>query len=224
VLAAWAVARARQRLEGPPPRPRAPGCRPGLAAYSALCLAGGGLLACHLVLTRHDPPIHPHPVAQTIAAQSIRCGRLPGFWLPDQFGNRVRLADFEGKRLVVGFWSPAEPDSVGLLGVLQHITEEHESAGDVRVVAVCLADDTGIARRFALERGYRFPMVTDTGTHWAAKVVDSSPLAEAYEVDSLPQVFVADHNRDLVAGSGLMPAAQVGAFIQRNLAVAAGRP
>lgn len=189
VLAAMAAVRYRQGLGN--------ARRLNLPILSALCLLAGLGLARHLLLARHDPPMHAHPLALTVAGQSIRSGRLPGFWLPDQHGHRVRLYDFRGKVLVVAFWSPVVRSSIEVLSTLQRIDAEYSARG-VQVIGVCLSDDMSTGRRFALERGYTFPMVTDTGTHWAEKIEDSSPLAEAYEVLDLPMTYLADGKRNLV--------------------------
>lgn len=189
VLAAMAVVRYRQGLKN---------ARkvnlPAFAALAALCCLG---VARHSVLTRHDPPLHLHPVTLEVAGQSIRSNRLPGFWLRDQRGHRTRLAEYEGKRLVVGFWSPAMPDSVKALAAWQRVQDKYADKG-VQVIAVCIADDWRVARRFARAAGHTFPMVVDSGTHWAEKIEASSPLAEAYELTGLPTAFVTDEARNLV--------------------------
>jgi len=190
LFAAMAVARYRQRLQNYK--------KANVPLLSAAFLVLGLGLAAYLTRTRHDPPMHLHPVTTTVASQSIRSGRLPGFWLPDQFGKRVRLHDYEGRPLVVGFWSPAVPESMELLNALAIVDRDYGSRG-VGVVAVCIADDMSTGRRVGRERGYQFPMVTDTGTHWAEELQTASPLAEAYELSYLPTAFVADGGRNLVS-------------------------
>ena len=193
VFAAMAVARWRQGLAG--------ARKLNVPVWSGVFLIAGLGLAANCVLTRHDPPLHAHPVTLNVAGQSIRTGRLPGFWLPDQFGHRTRLHDHAGSILVVGFWSPAAPDSVANLATLARAHRKYRDRG-VSVIGVCIADDWRIARRFGRERGYTFPMVTDRGTHWAEMIEDSSPLAEAYEVSGLPVTFIADERRNLVERIG----------------------
>jgi peroxiredoxin len=193
VLTAMTVARLRQGLEHSRTLK--------LPAAALLCLLAGVLLAWHFVRTRHDPPLHADQVTQAVASQSILTGRLPGFWLPDQHGKMVRLADYAGKPLVVGFWSPAAPESVKLLAGLERLTAKWAPQG-VHVVGVCLANDRSLGGRFAREQRCSFPVVTDDGTHWAEALVDASPLAEAYDVSDLPSVFVADGDRNLVLRVG----------------------
>lgn len=201
VLTAMAVARFRQGLRN--------ARRLDLPAAALLCLAAGVLLGWQMVTTRHDPPMHLDPVTVTMAGQDIRGGRLPGFWLPDQRGQMVRLGDMLGKPLVVGFWSPARPESVAVLAGLERLHRTWSPLG-VQVVAVCLASDRGTGGRFARQLGLHYRVVTDGGTHWAEDLKAVSPLAEAYDLSDLPAVFVADGERMLVSsaagGSALMGA------------------
>ena len=192
VLAAAAVARWRQGLRT--------ARKANLPILAAAALVAGLGMAWHFVLVRHDPPFHRHPLALEIGSQSIRCGRLPGFWLDDQNGRRVKLADYEGKTLVVAFWSPAKPESPAALATLGRLQQE-VPAEKLQVVAVCLSDDMATARRFARDSGITFPMLTDTNTHWGEVTAGVSPLAEAYELSELPAVFVADPQRRLLARS-----------------------
>lgn len=190
VFAAMAVVRYRQGLHN--------SRRLNVPITAAVFLSAGLIVAVHFVLTRHDPPMHAHEVTLTVAGQSIRAGRLPGFWLPDQHGKMLRMHEHDGEIRVVSFWSPADPDSTSVPAALQTIHEEYSGRG-VQVIGVCLSDDWSIGRRFARQCGYQFPMVTDRGTHWADKPEASSPLAEAYEVTSLPATFIADGGRNLVS-------------------------
>jgi peroxiredoxin len=190
VLAAMAAVRYRQGLRNARKR--------NVPLASLSCIVLGTLFAWHYVATRHDPPLHSDQIVLTESGQSILTGRLPGFWLPDQHGRTVRLRDLAGKPLVIGFWSPATPASVGLLSSLEAINDEWSPQG-VAVIGVCLANDAGMGARFAHEQGCGFPVVTDDGTHWAEDVKGSSPLAVAYDIGSLPAVFVADTQRNRIA-------------------------
>ena len=145
-------------------------------------------------MTRHDPPFHPQPLAQAMAGQNVRGNFAPGFWLPDQRGRRTGLHDQGAHPLLIVFWSPTSPESVDALAHLQRLDQQYAGQG-LRTVAICLADDWSASPRLARERGYRFPMLTDTGCHFADKLENSSPLAEAYEVTALPAIFLTDPYR-----------------------------
>jgi peroxiredoxin len=167
---------------------------PRLGVPAVLLLLLGLNSAQGLVRTRHDPPFHSHPLALAMGGQSIRGGMMPGFWLPDQHGRLTGLHDLAGGPYLLGFWSPLERDSLTLLPNLQRLHERYGDRG-LRVIAICLTDDWSVARRFARERGYTFPMLAEVGTHWAATVERSSPLAEAYEASSLPAICLGDRQR-----------------------------
>lgn len=179
--------------------------QPHLGLPAALLLLLGLQVAGGLVQRRHDPPFHSHPLAVAMAGQNVRQGLMPGFWLPDQQGRRTGLHDLAGGPYLVGFWSPMDRESLDLLPNMQRMHEQYADRG-LRVIAICLADDWSMARRFARERGYTFPMLAETGTHWAANIERSSPLAEAYEVSSLPAICLGDRQRrvrfTLVSASG----------------------
>jgi len=170
---------------------------PALTVAAAVLLLAGLGATRSLVMARHDPPFHPKPLALAMAGQTIRGHALPGFWLPDQHGRRTGLHDLGAGPLVIAFWSPARPDSAAVLAYLQSLHRQYGHAG-LRVVAICLADDWSVARRFARERGYRFPMLTDTGCHWAERLDTCAPLAEAYEIRELPTVFLAAADRRII--------------------------
>lgn len=170
--------------------------QPHLGLPAILLLLAGVQMAHGFVQRRHDPPFHLHPVAVSMGGQNVRDDLMPGFWLPDQWGRRTGLHDLAGGPYLVGFWSPNERDSLALLPNFQRLHARYADRG-LRVIAICLADDWSIARRFAREQGYSFLMLADTNTHWAATVEHSSPLAEAYEVSSLPAVYLADRQRRL---------------------------
>lgn len=165
----------------------------GLAAAAFLLLGIGD--AWHRVIRSHDPPLHTDPIMLNMAAQHRESStRLPGFWLRDQRGRPFRISSTEGRVLVVLFWSPHVPQSVSALETLARTAAElpEEQAS---CVAVCLSDDHAISPHVAAQGHYRFPMVTDPGTHFSRSVQDSSPLAEAYTLQGLPAVFISDRGR-----------------------------
>ncbi len=165
----------------------------GVAAAAFLLLGVGD--AWHRVAASHDPPLHRDPMALNMAAQHRPTSpRLPGLWLSDQHGQPFRISSTEGRVLVVLFWSPHRPESVAALAELEQAAAELPEA-EAACVAVCLSDDHAISPHVAAQGRYRFPMVTDPGTHFSPALEASSPLAEAYTLDGLPSVFMSDRGR-----------------------------
>lgn len=161
---------------------------------AALLLLGIGD-AWHRVVTSHDPPLHRDPIALNMAAQHRESSpRLPGFWLTDQRGHPFRVSSTDGRVLVVLFWSPHRPASVPALGVLQQVAADVPDE-QVACIAVCLSDDHAISPHIAAQGRFRFPMVTDPGTHFSHNLQAASPLGEAYTLQHLPSVFITDRGR-----------------------------
>ena len=193
-----------------------------LFAAAGILLALGLADAGHRVATSHDPPLRLDPVVLNMAGQHIDSSpRAPGFWLPDQHGRDFRISSTEGRVVVMLLWSPHEPDSVPALAALRRAAAElpEERAA---CVAVCLSNDHALSAHVAAEGRYRFPMVTDTGTHFSGKIDLSSPIAEAYTLTEVPVVFVTDRRRRIVsslAGEGGIDPEQVIAEATRALQV-----
>ena len=171
------------------------------AAAVVMLLLGVGD-ACYRVAHSHDKPLRQDALALAMAAQHLDSSpRLPGFWLPDQHGRGFSISQTNGRVLAVGFWSPHLPRSAVVLERLRDLSAEFP-AEQVACVAVCLANDHALSPHAASEGRYRFPMVTDVGTHFAGRVEECSPIAEACMVRDVPYLFITDRARRVVARLG----------------------
>jgi len=202
---------------------RAPGGRwPALLPVAAvvMLLLGVGD-AWQRTAHGHDKPLHQDALMLEMAAQHPDGSpRMPGFWLPDQHGRGFSLSQTNGRVLVVCFWSPHRPGSATALEMLRTLSAEFP-ADQVACVAVCLSNDHAISAHVASEGRYRFPMVTDVGTHYAGRVEGCSPIAEACLVTDVPRLFVTDRARRVVADPGNISGAtidQVRATVRQALA------
>lgn len=84
----------------------------------------------------------------------------PDFTLPDQDGNRVRLRDFAGRKLVVYFY-PKDDTPGCTKEACQFNDNLHAfSSGSVEVVGVS-PDDAASHRRFRELYGLNFPLLSD---------------------------------------------------------------
>ena len=180
--------------------------------------------AWNRVAHSHDKPLRQDPVLLLMAAQHLDASpRLPGFWLPDQHGRHFSLSATNGRVVVVGFWSPHVPASAPVLETLRGLSAEFPPE-QVACVAVALSNDHALSPHAASDGGYRFPMVTDVGTHFAGRIEDCSPIAEACVLRGAPQVFVTDRARRVVAifsPESRMATDEVAAAVRQALAVPA---
>lgn len=164
-----------------------------------LALALFVFLVARGIITGHDPQAREHPVLERMETQSIIEGyRAPGMLLPDQHGRLVRLSDYAGKVLVVAVWTPQDLESAELLETLQKVTTRYGSRG-VQAVAICVSEDEGAARTFALGSRATYPIVADWGSHHAPRAVEASPMASAYQASPTPVVAITDRRRRVQA-------------------------
>jgi ABC-type transport system involved in multi-copper enzyme maturation permease subunit len=168
----------------------------------ALTILGLGLAIANLKVQlahTHDPLSGEQPALDLMEAQNIVPDNpAPGFLLPDQYGRPTQLSAFAGRILVIALWSPADPDTVAVLDRLQQIARRYGAQG-VQPIAICLSEDVGAVATFAQGEMLSYPMVEDWGTHHAPDIMDSSPLANAYQVTVLPKVVVTDRRRRIKA-------------------------
>lgn len=156
--------------------------------------------AVRQVLASHDPPLHRSHVMLSIAGQYAKIGnQMPGFWLPDQQGRIRGLHDYEDRLLVVLLWSPGAATSTEALLQLKQLRQEFPPE-KVAILAVCISEDHAVARHFARENRIPFPMLTDPGARLTIPPSAGSPVAEAYNAEDLPIVYVADRDRIIQKG------------------------
>jgi ABC-type transport system involved in multi-copper enzyme maturation permease subunit len=147
------------------------------------------------VHAEYDPIFHTDPVLDTMMSQNAVVGDLaPGFRLPGATGKLESLADYPGRILLITLWSPADSESTIVLDRLEQIRQQYGSRG-VQPVAICLSEDPAAVTTFARGADVHYPVVHDWGTHSADKTADSSPMAAAYEANTLPHLVITDRRR-----------------------------
>ncbi len=125
-------------------------------------------------------PLPSRPAHQ--APPSPQTGQAPAFVLPTPDGDSLRLADFEGKTLLVNFWATwcgpclvEIPDLVALQNEL----------GDARFSVIGISmdfEDPEVIQSFVDRMGINYPIAIDQGD-----------VAENFGgVYSLPTTFVVD--------------------------------
>jgi peroxiredoxin Q/BCP len=119
----------------------------------------------------------------------------PAFDLADQDGDRVRLADFRGRKVVLYFYPKADtPGCTTQACGIRDREAEYEAAG--AVVLGVSPDEPKKLRRFADKHGLRFTLLADT-EHEAAEAygvwVEKSRYGRTYWGNQRA-TFVIDEN------------------------------
>ena len=108
-----------------------------------------------------------------------------------QTTDRVRLADFRGRYVVLNFFAswcvPCEQEHPELL----HFQQRHAAVGDVTVVQVLYNDKPAAARQFFQDRG-------EGG--WPVLIDGQGQFALDYGVTGPPESFLIDPQGNVLAG------------------------
>lgn len=105
----------------------------------------------------------------------------PAFDLADPSGKRVRLADFQGKPLIVNFWATWCPPCRAEMPSMQRAWDQVRGEG-IEVIAINVGESAGAIERFREQAKVGFPLPMDT----------DSTVVQAWPVRGLPTTFVVD--------------------------------
>jgi peroxiredoxin len=116
----------------------------------------------------------------------------PDFSASTLDGRTVSLADFRGqKKLVVAFWASwCGPCRLEMPNLIQFYKRNHSDASDFEVLAVSIDEDPKDAENFATSMKLNFPVLIDP----------RQKIANAYEVDGIPTMFVIDKGGKVIYG------------------------
>jgi len=99
------------------------------------------------------PPVEPALVGRD----------APDFVLKSSDGKNLRLSEYRGQVVVVGFWARWAGDSRSALSALNRINATYQRAGLV-VLGVSVDEDARRARQYADAMNVQYPMLFDTST------------------------------------------------------------
>jgi len=145
----------------------------------------------------------------------------PDFYVKDVNGNKVTLADFKGKTIVLDFWATWCGPCVASFPAMQMAVNRYKNDPDVKFLFIhtCehVADPLTDAKTFLAKRGYtNFSLYMDM----IDPVLKKCPALEAFKIDGIPMKYVIDPQGKIrfeisgFAGSGEATAEEVSQMIE----------
>jgi peroxiredoxin len=107
-------------------------------------------------------------------------------------GRTVSLADFRGqKKVVVSFWASwCGPCRLEMPSLIQFYKTNHRDTSDFEILAVSIDEDPKAAADFATAMKLNFPILVDP----------DQKIANAYQVEGIPTMFVIDKDGKVIYG------------------------
>jgi peroxiredoxin len=158
--------------------------------YLSLLLLLAVLLAgCSKVQSAALPPaavnaFYPDRFSSISALKGFGIGEsAPIFRYLDSGGQLKSISDFQGKALLVNFWSSRCPPCRDEMPILDQAYRDPawQSRG-LEILTVNLDEDSGAAQQFIRDNKYSFPFVLDS----------KSVIGNAYDVFEYPSTFLID--------------------------------
>jgi peroxiredoxin len=107
--------------------------------------------------------------------------RAPGFELTDIYGRPYRLADFEGKPVVLNIWATWCPPCADEIPDIVEFARDHD--GEVVVLSITVDEPGADVAAFAEEYGINYPVLRDDGVV-ANEYVEVRPgIPQTYFID-----------------------------------------
>ncbi|MGZ5037383.1 MAG: TlpA family protein disulfide reductase [Usitatibacter sp.] len=120
-------------------------------------------------------------LAASLALLACAAAAAPaGFDLVDTQGRRHRLADYQGRWVVLNFWATW---CVPCIQEIPEIAQYHRAHGEVALIGVALdAEDAEKVKRFAARAGHDYPLVlSDDAVEKQLGAVKALPTTRIYD-------------------------------------------
>mgnify|MGYP001578622022 CR=1 FL=1 len=109
--------------------------------------------------------------------------KAPDFDLPDNTGNRVKLAYFSNTPSMLVFWSTWNTESADQIKILDdYLSNERIDSSIFNIVAINSLEDSSIVKSFIKRGGYNVSVAMDSTGY----------ISNYYNVKSLPTTFFID--------------------------------
>jgi len=137
-----------------------------------------------------------HVLEETLERQSREPALVnqpaPEFAVSALDGQVVSLKDFHGqKKLVVTFWASwCGPCRLEMPQLTDFYKRNHNASSDFEILAVSIDEDPQAATAFATANQLTFPVLLDA----------KQKMAEAYQVEGIPTMFVIDKDGKITYG------------------------
>ncbi len=137
------------------------------------------------VVVEDDIPVSSNMPESTITG--VQKGNIaPDFELTTLDGERIKLSDFKGKKVILNFWATWCPPCKAEMPHMQNFYEKNKDKG-IEIVAVNLTNvDKGQAaiESFVKEYGLTFQIPLD----------ENGDIGEIYQTFSIPTSYILDSN------------------------------
>jgi peroxiredoxin len=124
----------------------------------------------------------------------------PNFRFLDSAGQMKSISDFQGKAVLVNFWSSRCPPCRDEMPIINQAYLDPSWLGKgLEILTVNLDEDSGAATQFIRDNNYAFPFVLDS----------KSVIGNAYDIFEYPSTFLIDRK-------GIVQARKEGPFTSQS--------
>jgi len=153
-----------------------------LTAVALCALAGLALVGGSVVVKSPQTPTQTQTQTQTQTLTPVADRPLaPPFDLKGPEGEQIRLADFQGRPVIVNFWATWCPPCREEMPSMQRAHEQISKEG-MAVIAINVGEDADTVAQFLGQVPVDFPLPLD----------ETSAVVTSWPVRGLPTTFVVD--------------------------------